>query len=189
MTQTFRRVQYYKWLADRLISYRASLCIALRKNCSQGTLARVQTFRCQYWMKVGARPVDDITIMRFLLLSPRRDGANDSARQLVAATKIARTVLAGGLVLVPIDSTNYSQTRRYRGPFSWTLFSRSIDRSLFYEHRCMVRRVWRWNKILRFAGQCNVITPCIHNPVHSARRFLDYANKFFESGSRSCTYC
>lgn len=88
-------------------------------------------------MKAGARPVDDITIMRFLLLSRRCDGANDSARQLVAATKIARTVLArgggGGLVLVPIDSTNYSQTRRYRGPFSRTLFSRSIDRSVFYQ--------------------------------------------------------
>lgn len=77
-----------------------------------------------------------------------------------------------GLVLVPIDSTNYSQTRRYRGPFSRTLFSRSIDQLLFHERRRrMVRRARRRNKILRFAGQCKVIISCIYNPVHSARRF------------------
>lgn len=138
MAQSFCGIQYIiSDLADRLILYRASLCIALRKKLFIGDISSlVQTFRRQHWMKAGARPVDGITIMRFLLLSPwRGDGANDSARQLVAATKIARTVLTGRLVLVPIDSIdsipNYSQTRRYRGPFLQTLFSRSIDRPLF----------------------------------------------------------
>jgi len=132
MAQTFCGILLVTRRSTDFIS-RFSMHSSSKKLFTGDISSLAQTFRCQYWMKAGTRPVDDITIMRFLLLSPwRGDGANDSARQLVAATKIARTVLAGRLVLVPIDSTNYSQTQRYRGPFSQTLFSRSIDRPTFF---------------------------------------------------------
>jgi len=55
--------------------------------------------------------------------------------------------LAGGLVLVPIDLANYSQTWRYREWFLWTLFSLTdCSRSSFYETRCTRR-----NKNLRLS--------------------------------------
>lgn len=66
------------------------------KKFSQVTLTRAYRL-FDVSIEAGARPVDNITIMRFLPPSlPDSAGASDSARQLVAATKIARTVRAGG---------------------------------------------------------------------------------------------
>jgi len=151
--------------------YRASLCIAPRKNCSQGTLARVQTFRCQYWMKAGARPVDDITIMRFLLLSsPALRGERFRPATCCCDKNRPDGSRRGGrgrLVLVPIDSTNYSQTRRYRGPFSRTLFSQSVDRSAtFFTNVDIWFGALGEIKFYDSPGQCLMI-PCIHN-IYSA---------------------
>jgi len=73
----------------------------------------------------------------------------------------------GRLVLVPIDSTNYSQTRRYRGPFSRTLFSQSVDRSAtFFTNVDIWFGALGEIKFYDSPGQCLMI-PCIHN-IYSA---------------------